>query len=135
MKRSYIWRLKVSENFSAAHALRHYKGKCENLHGHNFCAEVCVEGPSLQTGVEFLLDFKALRNVLREVLAEFDHALLNEQGPFVKLNPTSENLARHIFQTLELRLEEKYGISNWGICVKSVTIAEKPGQSATYTWI
>ena len=64
-----IWRLTVRDEISAGHALRHYEGKCERLHGHNFAVELTVEGDKLTENVELLLDFKVLKRALKEELA------------------------------------------------------------------
>ena len=121
-----LWRLAVRSEFSAAHALRHYRGQCESLHGHNFSVEMVVEGSALQEGVGLLVDFKTLKTRLHKVLEELDHGVLNESVPFDALNPSSENLARHIWQRLARAMEEP------GVRLHSVTVGEKAGQSATY---
>ena len=121
-----LWRLAVRSEFSAAHALRGYRGKCEAMHGHNFSVEMVVEGGSLQEGAELLVDFAVLKTRLNTVLAGLDHGVLNESAPFDALNPTSENLARHIWQSLARLMEEP------GVRLHSVTVGEKAGQSATY---
>lgn len=124
---SGVWQLKVSDSFSAAHALRHYEGKCENLHGHNFWVEICVEGRALEQKTEMLLDFRILKNILKKALAGLEHKHLNETPPFDDANPTSENLARHIFLLCAKELAQYTSVS-----LKSVTVCEKPGQGATY---
>ena len=121
-----LWRLAVRSEFSAAHALRHYRGKCEALHGHNFSVEIVVEGGSLQQGTELLVDFGVLKARLNKVLEGLDHRVLNEFAPFDAINPSSENLARHIWQNLAKVMEEP------GVRLHSVTVGEKAGQSATY---
>ena len=121
-----LWRLAVRSEFSAAHALRNYRGKCEALHGHNFSVELVVEGESLQDGTELLVDFALLKARLNTVLEALDHSLLNASAPFDAINPTSENLARHIWQSLAQSMEEP------GVRLHSVTVGEKAGQSATY---
>ena len=77
MTARHCWRLTVRDEFSAGHALRHYQGKCENLHGHNFGVELCVEGRDLTPDTELLLDFKILKTALKDVLRELDHRVLN----------------------------------------------------------
>ena len=77
-----IWRLTVRDEISAGHALRHYEGKCERLHGHNFAVELTVEGDKLTENVELLLDFKVLKRALKEELALLDHQIINEVPPF-----------------------------------------------------
>lgn len=121
-----IWRLTVRSDFSAAHALRHYEGKCENLHGHNFAVEVVVEGDRLTPGTEIVLDFKVLKTALNAVLDQLDHHNLNEVPPFDAINPSSENLSRFIWQALLPR------ITPHGVRLYSVTVSEKAAQSATY---
>lgn len=125
------WRICVATSFAAAHALRHYEGKCERIHGHNFEVQAALEGSQLQKDVEILLDFKILRQMMAEVLAPLDHRMLNEVSPFDAINPSSENLARYIAVELARILTQK---TDWpgGITVHSVTVSEKPGQSATW---
>jgi len=121
-----FWRLAVRSEFSAAHALRHYRGKCEAVHGHNFSVEMVVEGRSLQEGTDLLVDFTLLKARLNKILETMDHRVLNESAPFDTINPSSENLARHIWQSLAQVMEEP------GVRLYSVTVGEKAGQSATY---
>lgn len=121
-----IWRLTVRSDFAAAHALRNYCGKCENIHGHNFAVEAVVEGDKLSEDVEILLDFKVMKTELKAVLEMLDHKDLNTTAPFDKMNPSSENLARFIYQELGKRLVEH------GVRVHSITVSEKAAQSATY---
>lgn len=99
-----IWRLTVRDEISAGHALRHYEGKCERLHGHNFAVELTVEGDKLTENVELLLDFKVLKRALKDELAALDHQIINEVPPFDRLNPSSENISRNIFQNVARRL-------------------------------
>jgi len=121
-----LWRLAVRSEFAAAHALRGCRGKCEALHGHNFSVELVVEGGSLQEGAALLVDFAVLKSRLNTVLEGLDHSVLNETAPFDALNPSSENLARHIWQRIAELMEEP------GVRLYSVTVGEKTGQSATY---
>ena len=119
-----MWRLKVIDSFSAAHFLRNYKGKCENLHGHNWKVELEVEGESLdETGL--LIDFKELKKMLKDVLELLDHRLINDISPFDQYNPSSENIARFISEKVEERLPE-------GVRVTSVTVWESEKACATY---
>ncbi|MDR0466614.1 MAG: 6-carboxytetrahydropterin synthase [Deltaproteobacteria bacterium] len=121
-----LWRLAVRSEFSAGHALRRCGGKCEAPHGHNFSVEMVVEGDRLREDTELLVDFKVLKTRLNKVLEGLDHSVLNECAPFDVLNPSSENLARHIWQKLSQSLEEP------GVRLHSVTVGEKAGQSAMY---
>lgn len=124
--RKKIWRLTVRSEFAAGHALRHYEGKCEKTHGHNFAVELVVEGDSLHEKTELLVDFKVLKTALKQVLDSIDHCVLNECPPFDSLNPSSENLSRYIWQQLEKPVQQQ------GVRLYSVTVSEKAAQSATY---
>ncbi len=118
------WILKVIDSFSAAHFLREYQGVCENLHGHNWRVELEVVGEELdKTGL--LVDFKFLKTVLKEVLDVIDHKLINDIPPFDKLNPSSENIAKFIFQEVGLRLPKS-------VKVKAVSVWESDKACATY---
>jgi 6-pyruvoyltetrahydropterin/6-carboxytetrahydropterin synthase len=121
------WRLSVEESFSAAHALRNFGGKCENMHGHNYLVRAVVRGDKLDPESGLVMDFGALRAELKAVLEDLDHVNLSETPPFDEINPSSENLARHIYGQLSKRL------SGRGAGLVSVEVFEKPGQSATYS--
>ena len=127
-----LWRLTVRDDFSAGHALRHYEGKCERMHGHNFAVELTVEGSQLAAGTEMLLDFKVLKKGLKAVLDALDHRLLNETPPFDRINPSSENLARHIWQGMQAHLAAHDDPQAQLLRLHSVTVSEKGAQSATY---
>ena len=127
-----LWRLTVRDDFSAGHALRHYEGKCERMHGHNFAVELTVEVSQLAPGTEMLLDFKVLKKGLKIVLDALDHRLLNETPPFDRINPSSENLARHIWQGMQAHLAAHDDPQAQLVRLHSVTVSEKGAQSATY---
>ena len=95
-----MYQLLVKYNFAAAHQLRHYQGKCENLHGHNFQVQLMVEAEQLNN-IGMAIDFKILKNILHEILKDLDHHFLNEHPAFIEKNPSSENLARYIFQNVK----------------------------------
>ena len=127
-----IWRLTVRDEFSAGHALRHYEGKCERLHGHNFAVELTVEGERLEADTEILLDFKLLKQALKEALEELDHRILNEVAPFEQSNPSSENLSRHIWGRVTRLLAAHPNPQARAVRVYSVSVSEKGAQTATY---
>lgn len=127
-----LWRLTVRDEFSAGHALRHYEGKCERLHGHNFAVELTVEGERLEPGTEILLDFKLLKQALKTTLEELDHRILNEVPPFDDINPSSENLSRHIWSRVAQLLAEHPNPQARAVRVHSVSVSEKGAQTATY---
>jgi len=98
-----MYSLTVKSHFDAAHALRGYPGDCAKLHGHTWDVEIELEGARLND-IEIVYDFRDLKRILGEVLEKFDHKHLNEVPPFDRLSPTGENLARHIYEELEVRV-------------------------------
>src|SRR4029079_13876216 len=87
-----MYEVMIEEEFSAAHALRGYKGKCENLHGHNYKVQVYVRGAQLDH-IGMLVDFTQLKAVTRDLIRSLDHQHLNELKPFDnEINPSAENL-------------------------------------------
>ena len=120
-----MFELSVKTHFSAAHHLRGYAGACANPHGHNWEIEVFVRGEGLdRTG--FLVDFRELKARLRSVLGELDHRDLNALPVFLRRNPTSENLAHYLFDSLAERFDAPR-------CrVHRVTVCETPGTAASY---
>ena len=115
----------VKTGFSAAHQLRLYDGKYENLHGHNWSSQVTVEADELDAmGVG--IDFVKLKQLVEEILGKLDYQNINEIPPFDELNPSAENIARWLF----LKLKEKINTS--GIRVKRVKICEMEGCGASY---
>ena len=125
MSRS-LWRLTVRGEFASAHALRHYQGKCESLHGHNYSVEMVVEGETLTPDTELVVDFTVLKKELRAELALIDHVNLNEYPPFDTVNPSSENLAHYLYRNMKVRL------AAMPIRLYSLTVGETAMQSATY---
>lgn len=104
-----MYKLTVESGFSAAHRLVNYPGACSNLHGHNWKVKLTISATELDdTGM--VIDLMELKNYLDECLQQFDHHLINEVEPFDVTNPTSENLARYIYQWIRDRLPEKIGI-------------------------
>ena len=90
-----MYEVRVTADFAAAHFLKDYNGKCENLHGHNYKVYAHVRGNRLDEG-GMLLDFTKLKSVLRGVCAELDHTNLNDM-PVFKQNPSAERIAKNIF--------------------------------------
>ncbi len=94
-----MYEVKIVTHFAAAHALRNYRGKCEQLHGHNWKVEVTVRGTEVdQAGM--LLDFAELKKMTGRIMDEIDHTHLNELEAFKDLSPSSENIARYIYDRL-----------------------------------
>lgn len=120
-----MYEVSVQEHFDAAHYLRGYQGKCENLHGHRF--EVVVSVRAKQTDdVGLAYDFIQLREQLRGISGRFDHTCLNEIPPFDKINPSSENIASTIYAELQALLQgTKASIS-------SIEVWESPHSRVIY---
>lgn len=93
-----MFEVRVEANFSAAHFLRDYNGKCENLHGHNYIVRVHVQGGTLGSG-GILIDFGKLKGALRSVCGELDHTNLNDHAVFLQ-NPSAERIAKYIYDAL-----------------------------------
>jgi 6-pyruvoyltetrahydropterin/6-carboxytetrahydropterin synthase len=119
--------IKVEANFSSAHNLRGYKGKCEELHGHNWKVGLEVGSDTLDKA-GMVLDFKYLKSKLNNILEKLDHKYLNKIAYFKKFNPTSENIARYFFDNLNTALTK----NNSAVSLKSVTVWESENSSATY---
>ncbi len=98
-----MFEVTIEESFAAGHALRNYKGKCENVHGHNYRCQVTVEGGDVDEN-GLLVDFVELKKVVHSVLDRLDHQWLNEFPPFDKINPSAENIAKFIFDEVHAGL-------------------------------
>lgn len=111
-----FFELKVISSFAAAHNLREFRGKCENLHGHNWKIEVVLRGRSLQSN-GILVDFGEMKAEIREALEEMDHKYLNDLPFFSTNNPSSENIARFLYENLSAKLatgdRKLYSITAW----------------------
>ncbi len=125
MKES-LWSLKVRSDFSSSHQLHNYGGKCENLHGHNFLVEVKISGNKLDQDTGMLMDFKELKQKLKNVLDQLDHKHLNELEYFREINPSSENLARFVYDRLKPMLPADR------VRLVQVMVAEKDSSMAFY---
>ncbi len=118
--------IKVLSHFSGAHRLRYLHGKCEELHGHNWKVEVSVAAPRLnKEGI--VIDFKVLKQKVEKVLKTLDHTFLNDLPYFSKNEPSSENIAKYIFDRLKSELKGHRAI------LKEVTAWESETSSATYS--
>jgi 6-pyruvoyltetrahydropterin/6-carboxytetrahydropterin synthase len=122
-----MFQVSVDETFSAGHALRGYKGKCENVHGHNYRVRIILEGPGLDH-IGLLYDFTQLKRVIRHIVAGVDHKFLNDQAPFDTINPSAENLAKFFYDETARQMNEL----PQGAHIARVTIWETDTTSATY---
>ncbi|MDR2386389.1 MAG: 6-carboxytetrahydropterin synthase QueD, partial [Deltaproteobacteria bacterium] len=90
-----MYELKVTSHFAAAHNLREFYGRCENLHGHNWFVEAVVRAKELDK-IGLAMDFGVIKKNLKAVLEQLDHQYLNEKDEFKVHNPSSENIAKFI---------------------------------------
>ncbi len=119
-----MYYLTVKSSFAAAHRIVGYEGACSRYHGHNFSIEVEVEGKDLDE-LGMAMDFKELKELVDGVISGLDHQDLNRFPPFQELNPTSESLAKYIYDKLKPLIEPPLSLS-------SVTVWETKGYRVTY---
>jgi 6-pyruvoyltetrahydropterin/6-carboxytetrahydropterin synthase len=119
-----MYQVRVRRHFDAAHALRGYEGKCEATHGHRYEVVVCLETDELD-GTGLAYDFTALKLALAPIMQRYDHTLLNEVPPFDAMNPSSENIARVIYEQLLGSIE--------GARLSAVEVWESPDAWVTYS--
>jgi 6-pyruvoyltetrahydropterin/6-carboxytetrahydropterin synthase len=122
-----MFQVSVDESFSAGHALRGYKGKCENPHGHNYKVRVTLEGPTLDA-VGLLYDFVHLKQVIHGVIQALDHKHLNDLAPFDVLNPSAENIAKYLYDEASKEMRQTPNDAR----IASITVWETDVTSATY---
>lgn len=114
-----MFEVRVESDFAAAHFLRDYHGKCENLHGHNYKVYAHVRGEVLNEG-GMLLDFTQLKGALRAVCKTLDHTNLNDLEVFDQ-NPSAERIAMFIYDGI---IEE--------LKIEGIDMTYKPGSSDAF---
>ncbi len=107
-----MYEVRIEDSFAAAHFLRDYNGKCENLHGHNYKVFAHLRGSELNEG-GMLFDFSQFKSIVHAVISQLDHTNLNDMVVF-KQNPSAERIAKYIYdETLDLlRKCESYASHN-----------------------
>ncbi|HLH41219.1 MAG TPA: 6-carboxytetrahydropterin synthase QueD [Bryobacteraceae bacterium] len=121
-----MFEVAVEQTFAAGHALRNYKGKCENVHGHNFRVQVVIEGERLdETGL--LVDFIDVRDAMRSIIDRLDHVFLNDIAPFDVKNPSAENIAEYFYREISQTLKSAVPVR-----IREVKVWETDVQSAAY---
>lgn len=118
-----MFELSVSSDFAASHMLRGYEGKCKNLHGHTWKVEVVLAGDDLND-IGMVVDFALVKKQLRGFLETLDHVHLNDLPAFKDVNPTSENIAKYIF--------EQFSALCRPLILKRVRVWESDTSSVTY---
>ena len=124
-----MFEVSVERSFAAGHALRGYKGKCENVHGHNYKVRVTVTGADLDS-IGLLVDFVEVKRLMQQIIDRLDHQFMNDIPPFDKLNPSAENLARYFYQELDRGLQQNPAAVP--VRVGEVKIWETDTTTATY---
>lgn len=121
-----MFEVSVEQTFAAGHALRNYKGKCENVHGHNYRVRITIEGDRLDsTGL--LVDFLDLKGLIDGVVGYLDHQFINDLPPFDELNPSAENIAKYFYDRVSGGLKNDVPVR-----VSEVKIWETDTSSAVY---
>jgi 6-pyruvoyltetrahydropterin/6-carboxytetrahydropterin synthase len=119
-----MYEIRVEMEFAAAHYLREYQGKCENLHGHNWKVEVRFRSGDLDRA-GMLMDFKRAREIVGQIVERFDHKYLNDIEEFKEANPTTENLARILYKAIGPKTPK-------GVKISRVTCWESEQSGASY---
>jgi len=107
-----LYEIRVKANFSAAHNLRNYRGKCEKLHGHNWIVEAMFRYKALAKD-GLAVDFRIAKEALNSAIECLDHAYLNELKFFRKTNPTSENIAKFIYDRIKKKIKNIDSVLVW----------------------
>ena len=121
-----MYEIIVEQFFEAAHFLKGYQGKCENVHGHRYGVVVRIKSEKINE-IGLAYDFTDVKQHLKTILGDYDHALLNDLPPFDKINPSAENIA----STLYKQLNDK--ITQTSVVLSSVEVRENPHQGVLYT--
>ena len=132
-----MYQASVEEEFAAGHALRGYRGKCENPHGHNYKIRITVEGKALNK-IGLLIDFVELKAAMHDTSRKLDHVFMNDVEPFKTDNPSAENIAKFFFEEVSASVKEstRKADNDWPNgslpYVKEVTVWETSTSIATY---
>ncbi len=135
----------ITREVSMGHRLPDHKGKCKNLHGHNYQISITIEGEIQPDGM--ILDFAYLKAYLSEVLRPMDHAMvLWDQDPWVRVlttdyppgvdaphatlvyllptHPSAENLAAHLFNRMNEKLNQHMALQHLKAHLVKVRVQE-----------
>jgi len=120
-----MFEVSVEQTFAAGHALRNYRGKCENVHGHNYRVLVTIQGPALDS-IGLLVDFVEVKKLIHTVVDRLDHQFINDLAPFDQINPSAENMAKYFYDEISA------GLGEGAVRVGEVKVWETDTASATY---
>src|ERR1700749_2320216 len=123
-----MFEVSVEDTFAAGHALRGYRGKCENPHGHNYKVQITLHGERLDN-IGLLFDFKDLKSAMGEIVERLDHKIIKDLGPFPELNPSAENMAKYFYDEIRVLLRSR---TDDRVKVKLVKVWETDTTTATY---
>ena len=122
-----MFTVNVKTSFQASHQLTLPDGSKEPLHSHNWIISACV-GSDILNNIGVVMDFHQLKSVLDKITSEFNNISLNRVDYFRRNNPTAENVARYIYQKLELILPK-------GLELQSIRVEEEAGFLAEFSKI
>ena len=118
-----MFELSVKGHFCASHILHGHEGKCKTLHGHTWKVEAVIKSDRLD-GVGRVVDFAVIKEKLNSFLETIDHVHLNDLPAFKDINPTTENLAKYIFEGFSKVCRP--------LALARVTVWESENSSVTY---
>jgi 6-pyruvoyltetrahydropterin/6-carboxytetrahydropterin synthase len=124
-----VHEVSIEMEFSSAHALRGYRGKCENTHGHNYRVEVHVRGERLND-IGLLVDFRDLKEATKRVVDYLDHKNINDLPPFdTEMNPSAENLSMFFLHEVGRAVDDErvqvYKVRVWETSTCSATFSRE----------
>lgn len=148
------YRIAKTLTFESGHILTKHKGRCRFPHGHSRTVEVVLAAEQLDAN-DMVCDFKAVKRVLEALLDRWDHALCVNTAdpgyaglqctygdriiPFADTDPTTEVMARTVFDALQTKLQEakqdrssEYPIPH-GVRVERVRVTETATSWAEYS--
>ncbi len=137
-----MYYITTEASFDAAHFLKGYEGKCKNIHGHRWRVLVKIESDELLKNQQhngMIVDFKELKNDLKELTEKFDHTFIFEKDSLkneliellknenfelreVEFRPTAENFSKYFYDNL----------ANKGYQVAEAMVYETPNNMASY---
>jgi 6-pyruvoyltetrahydropterin/6-carboxytetrahydropterin synthase len=121
-----MFEVSVEQTFAAGHALRNYKGKCENVHGHNYRVRVTIAGEQLDAS-GLLLDFVDIKRLMGGAIEYLDHRFINDLEPFDKINPSAENIAKYFYDRLNAGMKNEAPVR-----ISEIRVWETDTSSAVY---
>jgi len=124
-----MFEVSVQQTFAAGHALRNYKGKCENVHGHNYRIQITCTGEKLNS-IGLLVDFVEVKREMKVVIERLDHQFINDLAPFDVINPSAENLAKYFYDEVSKKIEA--GSTEAPVKISQVTVWETDTSVAVY---